>query len=86
MRTFALTTKGQVTVPVAIRRKLRLGERDRVRFKEEGGRVYVERVEDDIASVFGMFKARKSASLQEIADAPERMAVARFKRATARRK
>ena len=85
MRTFALTTKGQVTVPVAIRRKLRSGERDRVRFKEEGGRVYVERVEDDIASVFGMFKARKSASLQEIADAPAQMAVARFKRATARR-
>ena len=85
MRTFALTTKGQVTVPVAIRRKLKLRERDRVRFKEEGGRIYVERVEDEIASIFGMLKATKSASRQEIAAAPAQMAVARFKRATVRR-
>jgi AbrB family looped-hinge helix DNA binding protein len=86
MRTFALTTKGQVTLPVAIRRKLKLGDRDRVRFKEEDGRVYVERVEDDITSIFGMLKTGKSASLKEIADAPAQMAVDRFKRATARRK
>lgn len=86
MRTFALTTKGQVTVPIAIRRKLKLGERDRVRFKEEDGRIYVERVEDDIASIFGMFKTGKGATLEEIADAPAQMAVARFKRATAGRK
>ena len=86
MRTFALTTKGQVTVPAAIRHKLKLGSRARVRFMEEGDRVYVERVDDDISSIFGMFKSTKSASLQQIADAPAQMAAARFKRASARRK
>ena len=86
MRTVALTTKGQVTVPAAIRHKLKLGSRARVRFMEEGDRVYVERVDDDISSIFGMFKATKSASLQQIADAPAHIAATRFMRATARRK
>ena len=66
MAALSLTTKGQVTVPVTIRRKLRLKPGDRVHFREEKGRVYIERDEDDISSLFGMFKTKKTASLEEI--------------------
>ena len=66
MTALSLTSKGQVTVPVTIRRKLQLKPGDRVHFREEKGRVYIERDEDDISSLFGMFKTKKTASLEEI--------------------
>ena len=86
MRSFALTSKGQVTVPVTVRRKLKLNGNARILFKEEGDRVYVERAQDDITSIFGMFKAKKGVSIERMAQAPALAAVARFERATARRK
>ena len=66
MTALSLTSKGQVTVPVTIRRKLRLQPGDRVHFREEKGRVYIERDEDDISSLFGIFKTKKTASLEAI--------------------
>lgn len=66
MNSLSLTTKGQVTVPVRIRRRLGLNPGDRVRFVEHEGRVFIERDPDDIASLFGMFNPRRSASLAEI--------------------
>lgn len=37
-----LTSKGQITIPVEIRRKLKLKEGDKVFFVEEKGRIYFE--------------------------------------------
>ncbi len=37
-----LSRKGQITIPVAIRKKLQLKEGDKVMIFEEGGRFYIE--------------------------------------------
>ncbi|MDR3361818.1 MAG: AbrB/MazE/SpoVT family DNA-binding domain-containing protein [Desulfovibrio sp.] len=37
-----ITTRGQLTLPVEIRRKLKVGEGDKVVFFEENGRIMVE--------------------------------------------
>lgn len=66
MSSLSLTTKGQVTVPVKIRRRLGLNPGDRVKFVEQNGKVFIERDSDDISSIFGMFKAKKSVSLVEM--------------------
>lgn len=36
-----VTSKGQITIPIEIRRKLKLKEGDKVLFIEEGGRVFL---------------------------------------------
>jgi antitoxin PrlF len=36
-----VTSKGQITIPVSIRRKLRLKEGDKLLFLEDEGRVYI---------------------------------------------
>ena len=66
MRSLSLTVKGQVTVPVRIRSRLGLKPGDRVHFREEKGRVFIERDNEDISSLFGMFKTKKTASLADI--------------------
>ena len=40
-----LTTKGQITLPVAIRTKLKVGAGDKVVFLEENGRIFIENAE-----------------------------------------
>ena len=37
-----ITSKGQITIPVDVRRKMRLKDGDKVVFINEGGRYYVE--------------------------------------------
>ena len=37
-----ITTRGQLTLPIEIRRKLKVGEGDKVVFFEENGRIMVE--------------------------------------------
>ena len=69
MSSLSLTTKGQVTVPVKIRRRLGLNPGDRVKFVEQDGRVFIERDNDDISSIFGVLKTKKSASLAQMDDA-----------------
>ena len=66
MSSLSLTSKGQVTVPVKIRRSLGLNPGDRVKFVEQKGKYFIERDNDDISSIFGMFKAKKSASLEQM--------------------
>ncbi len=44
---------------------LGLAAGDRVRFSEDGGRVYLEK-EPDISAIFGVVKARKSATLAQM--------------------
>lgn len=65
MTTTNLTVKGQVTVPVRLRKLLGLEAGDRVRFCAEGHRVYLEK-EPEISAIFGVAKARKSATLEQI--------------------
>ena len=66
MSSLSLTSKGQVTVPVKIRRSLGLNPGDRVKFVEQKGKFFIERDNDDISSIFGMFKAKRSASLEQM--------------------
>ncbi len=40
-----LTTKGQITIPVEIRRKLHVDAGDKVVFLEENGRIFIENAE-----------------------------------------
>ena len=37
-----ITSKGQVTIPKAVRRKMHLNEGDKIMFLEQDGRVFVE--------------------------------------------
>jgi AbrB family looped-hinge helix DNA binding protein len=76
------SAKGQVTIPVAIRRKLGIEPGTPVRFVERDGLVVLEKVETDIASLFGILQTKHPVSLEDmdkaIADAvaarPERAA------------
>ena len=65
MTTSSLTVKGQVSIPVRLRKMLGLAAGDRVRFSEDSGRVYLEK-EPDISAIFGVVKARKSATLAQM--------------------
>ena len=40
-----LTTKGQITIPIEIRKKLNVGAGDKVVFLEENGRIFIENTE-----------------------------------------
>ncbi len=79
MRSSAVTTKGQVTIPAELREKLGIKPGDRVGFIEDGDRIVILRQETAIESVFGLVKARKGVSLADM-DA----AVARGRRRHAR--
>ena len=72
MRSAKVTTKGQVTIPSAIRRKLGLEKGDRVQFLDDGDRVYLQRREHRIEAAFGLCQARQGATLKEIEQAIER--------------
>ena len=48
-----MTQKGQVTIPVAVRRMLGLKPGDRVRFLTQDGRTVVERAESTLRAGFG---------------------------------
>ena len=65
MTTTNITVKGQVTVPVRLRRMLGLEAGDRVRLSAEGGRIYLEKA-PEISALFGVVKARKSATLAQM--------------------
>lgn len=62
-----LTSKGQVTIPVGMRRALGLEPGDKVRFTRKGERIVIEAVrEPPIASVFGVLKAPAGRSLPDV--------------------
>lgn len=66
MLTSSVTSKGQVTIPVTLREKLGLKPGDKVAFVEKAGEVVLQRVENRVESVFGLFKASKAVSLEGI--------------------
>lgn len=66
MNTAKLTSKGQITIPATIRKKLGLKQGDFVEFLPKGERVFINRRENRVEAAFGLCKARKSAGLPEI--------------------
>ena len=69
MFTSTLTVKGQVTIPVEIRRLLNLKSGDQVTFTVDNNRIALERRECRIEAAFGLLKAERSVSLEEMEQA-----------------
>ncbi|MGD0631515.1 MAG: AbrB/MazE/SpoVT family DNA-binding domain-containing protein [Terracidiphilus sp.] len=71
MATAALTSKGQITVPISIRKKLGLQTGDQVLFIErEDGEILVRAKKGDLMDFYGMFKSSgKPATVEEMDEA-----------------
>ncbi len=61
-----VTAKGQVTIPVALRRKLGLRPGDHVAFVAEGDRVMLQREETRIEALFGVVQSDRPVSLEDM--------------------
>jgi antitoxin PrlF len=66
MRTSALTSKGQVTIPAEVRRRLGLHPGDRVAFVVDGDEVRLVRRESRVEAAFGLCKPGGSLSLEQM--------------------
>lgn len=69
MLTSSVTTKGQVAIPIELREKLGIKPGDRVGFVEDGDRVILRREETAVESLFGMVKAGKGVTLEQMEEA-----------------
>ena len=69
MNSSALTIKGQVTIPIDIRKQLGLHPGDKVGFLIEDDHVVLFRKESNIEAAFGICHPKTSASLKDIEDA-----------------
>ena len=67
--TAKVTAKGQITIPRAVRKELKLEKGDTVQFLRQGDRVTMTKRENRIEAAFGLCRARRSASLQEMEEA-----------------
>jgi antitoxin PrlF len=52
-----VTSKGQLTLPAAVRRKLGINSGDKVAIVVDGDRAALQRVSDTVESVFGIIPA-----------------------------
>jgi AbrB family looped-hinge helix DNA binding protein len=68
MRTYTLTSKGQVTIPIEVRRRLGLQPGDHVGFVLRDGEVHLVRQESRIEAAFGLCKADVSLTTEEMDD------------------
>ena len=59
MLSSAITTKGQVTIPAEIRKKLSLKSGDQIGFDIENDKIVIFRREKSIRSFFGVLKSNK---------------------------
>lgn len=66
MHSSALTVKGQITIPVNIRKKLGLNPGDKIGFLIEDDHVVLFRKETNIEAAFGISHPETSADLQDI--------------------
>ena len=66
MKASTVTTKGQVTIPREIRRRLGVKAGDRVRFRETGSGIVIERQDNRVEAPFGAFKAKQGATLAQM--------------------
>ncbi|MDP1653806.1 MAG: AbrB/MazE/SpoVT family DNA-binding domain-containing protein [Rhodocyclaceae bacterium] len=69
MLSSSVTTKGQVTIPVELRERFGIKPGDRVGFVEEGDKIVLQRQETAIEAVFGIVKANKGATLEQMEEA-----------------
>jgi antitoxin PrlF len=83
-----VTSKGQVTLPNDVRKRLRLHEGDKVGFTFEGGdRVVVTKGGPRISDLFGILgKPPRSLTLEEMDEVIKEAAVDRYLRAVGRKK
>jgi len=66
MQTSAVTRKGQITIPVRVRRKLGLQQGDRVAFVDEDDKIVLRPVQNDVRAAFGLVTPRRSVSLEQM--------------------
>lgn len=64
-----VTRKGQVTIPVRLRRAFGLEEGSHIHFLDDGKRIIIELVVEDVEAAFGLVKTDKSVSSREIKEA-----------------
>lgn len=69
MTTQTASIKGQVTIPVAIRRKLGIEPGTAVRFVERDGLVILEKVDTSLRSLCGIFTSRVPVTLEDMDEA-----------------
>jgi AbrB family looped-hinge helix DNA binding protein len=71
MATAAVTSKGQITIPIEVREDLGLKAHDRIEFvKTEDGTYFIRPKKGSIMNLRGMFKGRgKTASVEEMDEA-----------------
>lgn len=74
MATSQITRKGQVTIPVEIRRRWNAKEGDRVEFIDDGDRVTIEPVGDVVARTAGAFSKDRRGPAPTIAELKEAIA------------
>lgn len=80
-QTSNVTSKGQVTVPVDIRRELGIKPGGKVRFVRKGKQIVLQAVEEQpISSLFGIVKVRKGRHVPDVDQALEEMRQERFSR------
>lgn len=72
MITTSLTSKGQVTIPADLRAALGLTAGDQIAFQREGNTLILKRHANDIKACFGVLKASRGISLEEMEDAIEK--------------
>ena len=82
--TSTITSKGQTTIPKAVRDQLQLKTGDRIEFViEDDGRVVLLPATVPVSSLKGMLpRPKKAATIEEMQDAIEAEAAARAKRRT----
>jgi AbrB family looped-hinge helix DNA binding protein len=66
MQTSTLTSKGQVTIPAAVRKRLGLHPGDHVAFVVDGDEVRLMRKENRVEAAFGLCKPDKSVSFEQM--------------------
>jgi AbrB family looped-hinge helix DNA binding protein len=66
MKTSTMTVKGQVTIPLEIRRRLGVKPGDRIRFRELDAGVVIDRQEDRVEAMFGVLAARRGVRLAQM--------------------
>jgi AbrB family looped-hinge helix DNA binding protein len=64
--TSTVTRKGQVTIPVRLRRAFDLEEGSHIRFSQDGDRIIIEPVIEDVEAAFGLINTDESVSSRQI--------------------
>jgi AbrB family looped-hinge helix DNA binding protein len=64
-----VTRKGQVTIPVRLRKAFGLEEGSHIHFLDDGNRIIIEPVIEDVEGAFGLIKTDKTVSSREIKEA-----------------